>query len=319
MRLHSAPSQSRLPWKFGDEAEKVAKSFLLMRRSLAPTLIAAARQVSIDGTPLARRCDLIWPQYATEGASSSAQYMLGDDLLVRPIDPFDGVPAENASIHTYKPAGGVYNRDATVWLPPGEWHDAFSGRVLNGGANVSLEGLSVEHMPLFHRGGSLVVTASEGGAGGWKGLVAHIWPNRAVFDGALAVGELAPPLERLVYAPSLVDESGSSTPVARIRKREYQGRIDVDFEISNLSSTQEWVVRLHVPVERVDATTIQMYCDDSLTIAMDTRAPRKPYVPFVDHHAPPESPNVVLEGNLTVSASVVRRCTFTRSSGIELR
>jgi alpha-glucosidase (family GH31 glycosyl hydrolase) len=72
-RIHSAPSMSRLPWKFGAEAEKVARQFLLMRRTLAPTLVAAARQAHLDGTPIVRRCDLVWPQHAAEGANSSAQ------------------------------------------------------------------------------------------------------------------------------------------------------------------------------------------------------------------------------------------------------
>eukprot|EP01043_Picozoa_sp_COSAG02_P066264 COSAG02_NODE_10253_length_1986_cov_1.951245_2_plen_240_part_01 len=113
-RIHSAPSMSRLPWRFGAQAETVAKRFLLMRRSLAPTITAAARQVSLDGTPLLRRCDLIWPEHATNGANSSAQYMLADDLLVRPIDPFDGVPVDNATYHTYKPIDGKFNRNASI-------------------------------------------------------------------------------------------------------------------------------------------------------------------------------------------------------------
>jgi hypothetical protein len=60
---------------FMQEAEEVAKKFLLMRRSLAPTLTAAARQVTLDGTPLVRRCDLIWPEHSADGANSSAQYL----------------------------------------------------------------------------------------------------------------------------------------------------------------------------------------------------------------------------------------------------
>jgi hypothetical protein len=35
---------------------------------------------------------------------------------------------DNATCYNcYKPVDGEYNRNATVWLPPGEWHDAFSG------------------------------------------------------------------------------------------------------------------------------------------------------------------------------------------------
>ena len=64
------------------EAEEVAKKFLLMRRSLAPTLTAAARQVTLDGTPLVRRCDLIWPEHSADGANSSAQYLPAPNSIV---------------------------------------------------------------------------------------------------------------------------------------------------------------------------------------------------------------------------------------------
>jgi hypothetical protein len=46
------------------------------------------------------------------------RYMLGDDLLVRPIDPFDGVPPKNLSIHTYSPVDGRY-RLRVISIPTG--------------------------------------------------------------------------------------------------------------------------------------------------------------------------------------------------------
>ena len=310
-RMHSAPSMSRLPWKFGTQAESVAKNFLSMRRSLAPTLTAAARQVTLDGTPLVRRCDLIWPQHVADGANSSAQYMLADDLLVRPIDPFDGVPPENASFHTYSPVDGKYNRDATVWLPPGEWHDAFSGEVLQGGRTLRLSNQSVERMPLFHRGGGVVVTASGSDASGWEGLVAHVWPTRASFAAAAtAGGELAPPLTRSLYAPSVADPDGSAPPVASIVKTERRGGFSLDFSADEGSPSQLWTVRVHVPVADADVATAQLRCAD-VDVALTAHVPSALHsVPFAGRHAPEQAPNAVLEGTIAVDASSRVLCTF---------
>jgi hypothetical protein len=221
------------------------------------------------------------------------------------------VPAENASIHTYRPAGGVYNRDATVWLPPGEWHDAFSGKVLQGGQNLSVSGQSVEHMPLFHRGGGLVVTASGSGSAGWEGLVLHVWPTRTSFAATSGGGELAPPLTRLLYAPSMADQDGSAPPAARIRKTEHQGRFELSVEASDQSLPQLWTVRVHVPVGSADAATMQLQCSQS-DVMLAVHPPSDMHtVPFVGRHAPPQAPNVVLEGSVVVAASQRVHCVFT--------
>eukprot|EP01048_Picozoa_sp_COSAG05_P017934 COSAG05_NODE_2536_length_2932_cov_2.918814_2_plen_426_part_00 len=307
-RMHSAPSMSRLPWEFGAEAEHVAKSFLELRRSLAPTLIAAGRQVSLDGTPIVRRCDLEWPEHAAEGASSSAQYMLADDLLVRPIDPFDGTRVDNATIHTYTPP---YNRDASVWLPPGEWHNAFTGQVYDGGQNISLTGVDVKQMPLFHRGGGAVITATQSDVAGWGGLVLHIWPTRASLAPALAVGQLAPPLTRVLYAPSVADPNGTAPPATVISKTENLGRFELSFEPSKDTAPQLWSVRVHMPVGNADANTQQAHlrCGES-NVPLVAHAPSLLHQgPFAGHHAPPHAPGNVLEGSITVPRTFT--CAFS--------
>lgn len=83
MRIHCSNGFVRHPWAFGAKAERIVSSYVRLRYRLLPTLCAAARRAFEDGTPLLRRCDLEWPQYAE--ARDPTQYLLGDDLLVAPM------------------------------------------------------------------------------------------------------------------------------------------------------------------------------------------------------------------------------------------
>ncbi len=83
MRVHCTRGQDRHPWAYGPEAEKIVTDYIKLRYRLMPTIYSAARQAYDDGTPVLRRCDLEWPQYAE--AASNKQYLLGQDLLVAPV------------------------------------------------------------------------------------------------------------------------------------------------------------------------------------------------------------------------------------------
>ncbi|MFH1421982.1 MAG: TIM-barrel domain-containing protein, partial [Planctomycetota bacterium] len=82
-RLHCTQGESRYPWAFGKDTEKIVASYIKLRYRLLPVIYSAARQAHEDGTPVLRRCDLYW--YNHKKASTNSQYMLGDDLLVAPI------------------------------------------------------------------------------------------------------------------------------------------------------------------------------------------------------------------------------------------
>ena len=49
----------RQPCNYGPSAANISRSFMRMRLALAPTLIAAGSQASVDGTPIAQRLDLL--------------------------------------------------------------------------------------------------------------------------------------------------------------------------------------------------------------------------------------------------------------------
>lgn len=93
-RLHCTAGMHRYPWRFGAAGE-IAADYIRLRYRLLPTIYAAAHEAYEHGRPLLRRCDLEWPSHPE--ATSSTQYLLGDDLLVAPIlepvVPLEPVPA----------------------------------------------------------------------------------------------------------------------------------------------------------------------------------------------------------------------------------
>ena len=82
-RLHCTRDESRYPWAFGEEAERIVSDYIRLRYRLLPTIYAAARIAYDDGTPILRRCDLEWPMHSE--ARDNNQYMFGDDILVAPM------------------------------------------------------------------------------------------------------------------------------------------------------------------------------------------------------------------------------------------
>ena len=106
-------------------------------------LYAAAFEASRSGTPLMRRCDLEWPEMPE--ASDSTQYLLGDDLLVAPI---------------LEPARPGDQSERTVWIPPGEWQDMWTGRTYRGPTTMGVA-CGLGEVPVFVRCGGLVLSTAQ--------------------------------------------------------------------------------------------------------------------------------------------------------------
>jgi hypothetical protein len=210
MRMHSDPYNDRRPWNQGDGIEDIFRNFVKMRLALTPALASASMQASIDATPPVARLDFQWPQpeYAncavSQGDGGTAanqgdcstrmdQYMLALDTLVAPVDPFAGLPKKLPKNHTW-------TRNRTVFIPPGEWTDAFdSSTTVTGPKTINLGAVPMETMPLYHRRGSIVVGASGVNTNGneytttlngrpqtkrvqeidWDRMILHCWPRSA--------------------------------------------------------------------------------------------------------------------------------------------
>ncbi|HWA82106.1 MAG TPA: TIM-barrel domain-containing protein [Fimbriimonadaceae bacterium] len=83
MRVHCTKGQTREPWAFGPDAEKIVPEYIKMRYRLMPLFYASARAAYDKGEPVLRRLDLDYPTYPE--AAANDQFLIGDSLLVAPI------------------------------------------------------------------------------------------------------------------------------------------------------------------------------------------------------------------------------------------
>jgi hypothetical protein len=134
-RLHSNHGD-RLPWEYSGEPARIAADLLRLRGSLVPFLYTLARSSHDTGLPMARGTYLRWPK-KTDAYRHDRQFMLGDELLVAPV----GTPGDPAT--------------KTVWFPPGEWVDFFTGERHSGPAVKELS-VPLARMPVFARAGAVV-------------------------------------------------------------------------------------------------------------------------------------------------------------------
>jgi alpha-glucosidase (family GH31 glycosyl hydrolase) len=132
---HRTPSRDRTPWNIaertGDERViPVFRRFTQLRERLVPYLAASARDTIATSTPLMRPLffdhpgdDAVW-QYPL-------QWMLGPDLLVAPV---------------LAPGATSWR----VYLPAGDWVDAFTGEPTQGGRVIERE-IPIDELPVFVR------------------------------------------------------------------------------------------------------------------------------------------------------------------------
>ena len=100
------------PWSFGDEAYAIIRSVLFLRERLRPYLMEQMRVAAGRGIPPMRPLFFDFPADAgCQGIED--QFMLGPDIMVAPVLEMGA-------------------RRRRVYLPPGEWRDAWTGARLAG-------------------------------------------------------------------------------------------------------------------------------------------------------------------------------------------
>jgi hypothetical protein len=169
IRFHTNECCDHRPWSWGTQAEDAIRAVLELRYSMMPMLVAAGRRATADGTPLVKRLDLEWPEMAASGAARDDQYLLAEDTLVAPVIPFPNV-------------SGTPNASRAVWVPPGTWLDGWSGAAVVGPQLIHVGPVPFDQIPLWHRQGSLHVTAAPAlstAAQDWSELTVHIFPFAA--------------------------------------------------------------------------------------------------------------------------------------------
>lgn len=166
-RIHGTRKDGlfRDPWRFGREAAEIIRDYVALRYRLLPVIYAAARRTYEDGMPLLRQLVLEWPSHAE--AQSDRQYLFGDDLLVAPV---------TAPAQTGRPAA------RSLWIPPGEWENLWTGELVTGPRTLDVL-CALHEMPLFvRRGGALLLAPDmqHTGERAWDPLTIEAYPGTGV-------------------------------------------------------------------------------------------------------------------------------------------
>lgn len=146
-RLHSShsPFNSKEPWRFGREAQRVMTDWLRLRHRLVPYLYSAMWRSHTDGVGLVRPMYHEHP-YAPEAFEVPNQFWFGPDLVVAPITS----PADH----------GTLRASVTAWLPPGRWYDVVADRWYDGGRRLTLH-RTLEEVPVLARAGTVLTLAAD--------------------------------------------------------------------------------------------------------------------------------------------------------------
>eukprot|EP01062_Namystynia_karyoxenos_P067703 TRINITY_DN6172_c0_g1_i1.p1 TRINITY_DN6172_c0_g1~~TRINITY_DN6172_c0_g1_i1.p1 ORF type:complete len:851 (+),score=211.04 TRINITY_DN6172_c0_g1_i1:93-2555(+) len=161
LRFHGTLGADHRPWTYDNHTVGVVRQYLQMRYRLAPSLIAAGRETARTAFPFVARCDLFWPEHAE--SRSNEQYIFLEDTLIAPI---------------WDSSQNLTRR--AVWIPPGVWEDAWTGEAVSGPLSTHAE-QPYERLPMWHRRGGVVVTASSAGLRiedqDWGQLIVEAWPE----------------------------------------------------------------------------------------------------------------------------------------------
>lgn len=137
MREHSTEGQNaRLPWEYDSATQAAGDQFLQLREELVPYLYTLAQQASSTGLPMTQALYLDYPDQSA-AYDNPTEYMLGPDMLVAPVTS----PGQVAK--------------TTVWFPPGQWTDWFTGATIQGPSTQTLE-VPDSRMPVFVKAGGIV-------------------------------------------------------------------------------------------------------------------------------------------------------------------
>merc|ERR1712232_1542286 len=145
-------------------------------------------------------------------------------------------------------------------------------------------------MPLFHRGGAMVLTCAGRAAGQWQRIGLEVWPTRATFDGNLA--ELRSPVSRYLYATDEADLAGDVQPWV-VTKTESGTGFELLFSVGEFQ-TAPWLLRVHLPEHGISA---EARCDGQVmnTTVRHVNQNLHLITPFLSEEVPSLSPGATLE------------------------
>lgn len=148
MRLHSTSNEflGKEPWKFRWDVYNLSKESLRLRHRLIPYLYTMNYRTHHDGIGLIEPMYYSYPQ-EKQAYKVPNQFTFGSELIVAPI---------TEPVNKKTNLAGV-----TVWLPKGRYTDIFTGRIYEGGRNVTMY-RGLESIPALAKEGSIIPLSANG-------------------------------------------------------------------------------------------------------------------------------------------------------------
>ena len=148
MRLHSSNNEfmGKEPWRYGDEAGRLATEALRLRHRLLPYIYTMNYRTHTAGRALIEPMYYHYPE--TENAYTVPnEYCFGSELIVAPI--------------TEKRNKTTLLAGTDLWLPAGRFTDIFTGRIYEGeGKRKVFRDLS--SIPVLAKAGTILPLAADG-------------------------------------------------------------------------------------------------------------------------------------------------------------
>lgn len=156
-----AGDESLLPWKRGEEPEKIFRDFAKLRMSLLPYIYSSFYKTCKTGLPVVRALVMDYP---TDTATYEVdnQFMFGECMMIAPVE-------------------SGYARE--VYLPEGKWTDFWSDTVYDGGCKITCEA-PLDKMPIFIKAGGIIPMAQTMTHVGEKPIdeiELHVYPGEGSF------------------------------------------------------------------------------------------------------------------------------------------
>lgn len=128
----------REPWRFGQEAEEIFRSYDKLRYSLMPYILEQAEQCTKTGLPMVRSLYLSYPDDRNVRGIDD-QYLFGDAFLVAPV---------------LRPLSETAVRE--VYLPQGDWVDFWTRECVSSRGEWVARPVDLATMPLYVKAGSRI-------------------------------------------------------------------------------------------------------------------------------------------------------------------
>ena len=129
-------SKSAEPWTFGEDILDISRQYISLRYTLLPYLYSTFHEAATTGMPIARTLAIDYPRDSLiYDPRFQNEFLSGPALLVLP---------QTGDIN--------FNR---IYLPPGQWYDAYTGQPTRGGKDTIIE-LTAQRLPVYVKAGSIL-------------------------------------------------------------------------------------------------------------------------------------------------------------------